>query len=113
MSFENENRSSEPYPILNAVSMSASRNAVFNNKNQRLVVIQAVFTTSDAVGTFDVLVSTDEAGTYESLGLTISPAASADGVRSLDIETGFPWIKFVYTRTSGTGTLTVRYAGKR
>lgn len=79
--------------------------------------IQLNVTTSDAVGTFQVQVSADHAqdsqGVVSNAGhwipLTLSgtpTVASADTDISIDInELAFPWIRVVYVRTSGSGTV--------
>lgn len=82
--------------------------------------------TGTPVGTFAVQGSVDyvaalpnasrvaNAGTWTSLTLSPTPSAagSADHVL-IDLPAlGFPFIRVVYTRTSGTGTLTMYISGK-
>lgn len=72
------------------------------------------WTSSDAVGTFSVEGSIDGT-TY--VPLTFDPGleapASNNGAILINInQAPFPKIRFVYTRTSGTGTLDVRLSGK-
>ncbi len=87
------------------------------------IAIQIDFTTSDAVGTFDVQGSCDYVkgdaenaavtGNWISMGLSIASAASADNHILINMATlAFPWIRVVYTRSSGTGVLNVTITGK-
>jgi hypothetical protein len=80
--------------------------------------------TGSPVGTFDVQVSNDysdgkgaskaNAGTWSSLGLNPPVSASgsaADAYLQLQ-QICAPYIRVVYTKTSGTGSLTVVISGK-
>lgn len=65
-----------------------------------------------AIGTFGIEVSND-ASTW--VAMTISPAvapASNDSAGVIDIETGARYARLIYTRTSGTGTVTVKTVSK-
>jgi hypothetical protein len=89
------------------------------------IAIQIDVTTSDAVGTFALQGSVDynkgdansPAVTGNWIDITLSPvipaAASADAHTLINMSNvAFPWIRLVYTRSSGTGTLAVTIAGK-
>ncbi len=105
--------------------MSASvTSAVTNIGNQDNIAIQIGFTTSDAVGVFSVQGSVDHvqddygnvqvAGNWVALTLSPTPvaASAADNILISLNQLPFPWIRLVYTRTSGTGTLSAYIAGK-
>ncbi len=113
-----------PYSLVTANTMAASVTstpthiAFLDN-----IAMQIDFTTSDAIGTFDVQGSCDYVkgdaqnaavtGNWISLGLSISAAASADNHILINMyNIAFPWIRFVYTRSSGTGVLNVKITGK-
>lgn len=73
---------------------------------------QLSWTTADAEGTFSVEVSNDEA-TWATLTLsTPITAASANDNAYIDCETAAKFIRFKYTRTSGTGTLQAHITSK-
>lgn len=71
-------------------------------------------------GTFSVQVSnsydpiTNPNATFVILPITPTPVASgSSGVLGIDInQSGFQWIKLVYTNTSGLGTLNAYVSGK-
>lgn len=82
--------------------------------------VQLNFTTSDAVGTFQVQVSMDyspvnpTAANWINLSLSPAPvAASANDSIYIDLnQLSAPWIRTTYTRTSGSGTLDAFICGK-
>lgn len=86
--------------------------------------VQLNFTTSDAVGTFNVQVSMDHtqdqygnvtnAGNWINLALSPSPvAASADNQIFIDLnQLSAPYLRVIYTRVSGSGTLNGYICGK-
>lgn len=89
------------------------------------IAVQIDVTTTDAVGTFALQGSCDyvkgdaenAAVTGNWINITLSPvipdAASADAHTLINMQqVAFPWIRLVYTRTSGTGTLAVTITGK-
>lgn len=81
------------------------------------IAIQLNVTTADAVGTFEVQVSLDyaqdsqgnvtNAGNWIGLNLSGTPTvASTNEQFFIDInQVPAPWVRVVYTRTSGTGTV--------
>ena len=89
------------------------------------IAVQIDVTTSDAVGTFALQGSVDynkgdantPAATGNWIAITLSPvipaAASADAHTLINLQQlAYPWIRLVYTRSSGTGILAVTIAGK-
>ncbi len=70
------------------------------------------------VGTFAIQVSNDydqdylgnvlSAGTWNTLPLSLTPALGSPIAVNLN-QLPFPWIRIVYTKTSGTGTLQAFY----
>lgn len=114
-----------PYKVIDAASMGASlTSTVTNIQYLDNVGVQLNFTTSDAVGTFQVQVSMDysqdaagnvlNAGNWVTLTLNPSPtSASATDHIYIDInQVSAPYMRVTYTRTSGTGTLTAYITGK-
>lgn len=105
--------------------MSGSINSnPFRLEHLNTVAIQAVFTGSSPTGTFKVQVSNDTQLITESgdigatvnnwsdvSGSSVSVTASGDVAWNLP-NTGFRWVRVVYTRSSGSGTLNVRAQGK-
>ena len=73
---------------------------------------QISFTTSDAVGTFSVEVSNDES-VWVALTLSAAvTAASSNDDAFIDVESAAKFVRLVYTRASGTGTLQAHITGK-
>ncbi len=114
-----------PYKVIDAGSMGTTlTSTVTNIQYLDNVGVQLNFTTSDAVGTFQVQVSMDytqdavgnvlNAGNWINLTLNPSPvAASAANQIYIDInQVSAPYMRVKYTRTSGTGTLTAYITGK-
>lgn len=115
-----------PFHLIIDGAMSASiTSAATNIQYLDNVSIQLNFTTSDAVGTFSVQGSLDHAansltnqqitaGNWVTITLPTSPvAASADNQILLDLnQLSFPWIRVVYTRSSGSGTLNAYISAK-
>lgn len=106
-----------PYHLMNAVSMGASAtSSAVGIQYLDNVAIQLNFT-GTPTGTFAVQGSLDysqtstgtviNAGNWIPLTLASSPVASgAAGTILLDLnQLSFPWVRVVYTRSSGTGTL--------
>lgn len=106
------------FPIITAgdMSLSSLTSTVTNIQYLDNVCIQLNFT-GTPTGTFEVQVSLDHAqdsngnvtvaGNWTALTLDPSPSASGSGSTTfIDInQTSAPWIRVVYTKTSGTGTL--------
>lgn len=113
------------YQIITAGDMSTASitSAISNIQYLDNISLQLIWTGSP-VGTFAVQGSLDHsqdslgnvtnAGTWD--GLTLNPAPAAIGSAGhilLDLnELSFPWIRVVYTKTSGTGSLTAWIGGK-
>lgn len=108
------------YHIISAASMAAS---VTSDPQpiqfQDNIGIELVWTGS-AVGVFSVQVSinydplTNNAGSW--VTLTLSPGITAGGTDDTAYielnQLSAPWVRIVYTRTSGTGTLDAYIAAK-
>lgn len=114
-----------PIKIMDAVSLGADAvSSVFKTQYLDDVSIQ-VNLTSTPTGAFSVQVSLDysqnvdgsvrNAGTWNSLTLSSSTAIAAGSPASLFIDvmnTGAPYMRLNYTRTSGSGTATAYATGK-
>lgn len=113
-----------PFKIVNAVSMAASiTSTITNTQYLDNVGIQGTFTGAPT-GAFSVQISADHAedanGNVTVTGnwvtLTLSPAPTASGSGDsfyIDLnQLSAPWIRLVYTRTSGTGSLTAYITAK-
>lgn len=112
------------YKLVAAGDMSASITSLATNIQQvDNVGIQLNFTGSPT-GTFSVQVSADHtedvnknvivAGHWESLTLSPTPTASGtSGDIYIDLnQLSAPWVRIVYTRSSGTGSLDAYVTGK-
>lgn len=84
--------------------------------------IQVIWT-GTPTGTFSVQGSLDyflgpdgkpgNVGTWDDMGISVTAPSGSAGKALVDITiTGIPWVKIVYTNTSGTGTLTAYQHGK-
>lgn len=68
--------------------------------------------TSNAVGTYEVQVSNDQIN-WADLGTSGAPAiAGTPGTAMLDLTTFAPYLRVLYTRASGAGSLTVSVSPK-
>lgn len=112
------------YPIISNGSMASASltSAVTNIQRLDNIGIQLSWTSSPS-GTFAVQVSADYAqdaegnvtnsGNWVPLALSPSPATSSGSPIYIDInELSAPWIRVVYTRISGSGTLQATLVGK-
>jgi hypothetical protein len=116
----------KPYKIITAGNMSASSITSLATNIQYLdnICLEMVFTGSPT-GTFSVQGSVDYQqdanGNVTNTGnwvpITLSPAPVASGSAGsilIDMnQLSFPYIRVVYTRTSGSGSLTVNIGGKQ
>lgn len=112
-----------PYLVVTAGSMAASITSLVTNIQYMDDVVYQIQWTGTPVGTFTVQVSEDyqqsggtvlNAGTWTTLTLSsaITAAGSADQA-ILDLnQLPYSWIRLVYTRTSGTGTLNAYISAK-
>lgn len=106
------------------MSQSTITSAVTNIQYLDNIGVQLNFT-GTPTGNFSVQVSADyaqdssgnvtNAGNWIALSLSPSPAATGSGSNIyIDItEISAPWIRVVYTKTSGTGTLNGYITGKQ
>lgn len=115
-----------PYQIISSGDMSQASitSSVTNITYLDNICIQLVFTGSPT-GNFAVQGSNTyeqdnngnvvNAGTWTALDLTPSPAATGSGSNILiDLnQLSFPYIRVVYTKDSGTGTLNATISGKQ
>lgn len=112
------------YAIISGASMGANvTSAVTNIEHLDNIGIQFNFS-GTPTGTFQVQVSADyaqdmngnvqNAGNWVPLALPSNPVASGSaGVVYIDMtQLSAPWIRAVYTKTSGTGTLDAFIVGK-
>lgn len=114
-----------PYPVITDGSLSGDLTSkVTVIQNLSLASYSLSWTGSTPVGTVSVEVSNDysqnadgsvrNAGTWNALPLSISPAVSGNsgmGFIDIDAQAGYA-LRLRYTRTSGTGTLNVIVNGK-
>lgn len=114
-----------PVPLLTNGSMAGNLNSNGEEVNQIFnYSIQAVFSGAP-VGTFKLQVSCDDVpvglngqdpaiNVVNWVDYTGSSAAIAAAGNFMWIvaDCGYKWVRLVYTRTSGTGTLNVEYNGK-
>lgn len=114
-----------PYLVVTAGDMSL---ATVTSKATNILYLSTIAYqwnfSGTPTGAFSVQVSLDyaqdsqgnisNAGNWNTLTLTGSPAAAGSaGSQAANIPTlGFPWIRTVYTKSSGTGTLNVYISGK-
>lgn len=117
----------DPVVILSAGDMStASLNSVGIDLNQTVLYsIQAVFTGAP-VGTLKLQISNDFVATPTAGGANLASAVthwtdytgssysvSAAGDFAWNVfDVGYRWVRMVYTKTSGTGSLTATFCGK-
>lgn len=112
------------FPLVDAESMGASiTSEPLDIRYQDNISLQFHYT-GTPTGTFDIQVSNDynkqdpsgtqnSAGNWVSLGVSMTNPAGAAGDDFYDLnQMSAMWLRVVYTRTSGTGTLTVTAAGK-
>lgn len=105
------------FPIASSQSMGASFNSTTIPLTQvGFLSIQAVWTGSP-VGNFSLQVSDDQGTDPQGSGVvnwttytgSSSAAGGADGDLTYEVTvTGEKWIRLIYTRTSGTGTVNAR-----
>lgn len=120
-----------PVKAIDAGDMSTASltSKVYRLEDLFHAMAQFIWTTAgnDAVGTFDVQgcfdATVDASGQYVSgsgtwnslpgIAAKLQHPASAPGSFLLDLdETAVPFIRFTYTRTTGSGTLTVWFCAK-
>ncbi len=108
--------------IVSASSMGSSINStIINAKYFKTLTIQLVWSSgSTPVGAFTIQTSddagSDEAGTGVTnwdtyTNSTVNTGANSGSFTYRLLITS-PWVRLVYTRTSGSGTLDARYSGK-
>lgn len=115
----------KPVLILNSVSMGANiTSGAVEVKNQDNIGVQLHWTTSDGVGTFSVQISSDHfedtegnivvAGNWVTLPLSPAiTAASANDDAYIDLnQMSAMYMRVIYTRTSGTGTVSAIVVAK-
>lgn len=110
----------QPHKVINEASLSASKTSeiteIFNKDN---IIYQCIWGGTLA-GTFDVQVSSDyvstptPAGTWDSLPLSPVPTASGSPDSwTIDLnQLGAKYIKIVFNRSGGSGSLKVYISGK-
>lgn len=100
------------YTLLSAGDMSQ---ATVTSNSQQLVQmavasIQAVFTGSP-VGTLKLQISNDNSNWTDYTNSSVSVTTSGNFLWNL-VSVGFQYVRVVYTKSSGTGSLTVTVSGK-
>lgn len=114
-----------PVPVFSAVSMATSlTSAAVEIKNQDNLGVQFHWVTSDGIGTFGVQISSDHmqdaegnitvSGNWVTLPLTPAiTSASANDDAYVDLnQLSAQYLRVIYTRVSGTGTLSAIVIGK-
>lgn len=97
--------------LATAVSMSASINSTSQQMNQYAVAcVQAVFTGSP-VGVLKLQISNDNSNWTDYGGSEQSISAAGNFAWNL-ANIGYQYVRLVYTKTSGSGALSVTVSGK-
>lgn len=104
-----------PWPIFNAVSMGASATSEPTDVTYLDNMMLVLDWTGSPTGIFAVEVCQTKLGIYKPLPLSASIVAAgvADDAQILINQLEAPWMRVVYTRTSGTGTLNGTLSGKQ
>jgi hypothetical protein len=68
--------------------------------------------TGTPTGTLKIQASPDGINNWLDIGVSVSPAGSAASWFSNQQWQFYPYLRFVYTRSSGTGTLNLWFTGK-
>jgi hypothetical protein len=109
-----------PFKIINAGDMSLAflTSTVVDIKQLHSVVIQMIFT-GTPTGTFSIQGSLNYdpnilgSGTWTALSVVPAPAAAGvAGDILVELATAIPYIRVVYTRGAGAGSLDVYLSGK-
>lgn len=99
------------YQLVDAESMGASITSDSQQLIQEVVCcVQAVFTGSP-VGSIKLQISNDSSNWTDYTGSATSISAAGDVAWNLS-NIGYRYLRVVYTRTSGTGSLSVTVSGK-
>ena len=109
----NRKNTIKTYTVISGQSLGASF-AGPSTSTERLdrVCLHIVCTTSDAVGAVAVQSSVDNQTWVDiPIGLTALAGANQDYFIDLQV-TAIPFFRVAYTRTSGTGTMTVKLSAK-
>jgi len=115
-----------PFKLVSGQSMASTvTSAAVNVQYLDNIAFQAIFT-GTPTGTFSVQVSLDHQENFVGTGvvtpgtwtnLTLSPVPAATGAAGsvvIDLnQISAPWVRLVYTPTSGTGTLNAYVSGKQ
>lgn len=115
----------KPFPVIVDGNMASAVESLVTSIGQLSKIGYSLAWTGDAVGTFDVQVCNDaqfdgngtyiaNSGSWVSLPLTpsIGPAGSDDDAFADVIPTAAAFIRIVFQRDSGTGTLNASVSGK-
>ncbi len=114
-----------PLTLLSAVSMSTDITSVaVEIKNQDNIGVQLNWTTADAIGAFSIQISSDHVQDLEGniqtpgnwISLPLSPGISSAGnsdTAYVDLnQMSAQYMRVLYTRTSGSGTVTAIVVAK-
>ena len=100
--------------IISAVSMGADiTSSAYNISDISNYAVQFTWSAgSTPVGTINVLISNDGVN-FDLLAAAVAVSGNTGTKVIKDFMAGYVYIKAIYTRTSGSGTLTASIAGKR
>lgn len=104
-----------PWPLFLNVSMGASATSEPTDVTYLDNLCLTLDWTGTPTGTFAVEICQTKLGTYKALALSgsVAAAGAADDAQILLNQLEAPWMRVVYTRTSGTGVLNGSLSGKQ
>ena len=98
-------------PILTAGDMSTSLTSDIEDMTRKIwIAIQAVYTGSP-VGDLTLEASNDKVTWTTVANSTVAVSGASSAMWNIQ-NCGYSWLRLVYTRTSGTGSLTARNSSK-
>jgi len=100
--------------IISAVSMGGDvASSVYNISEISNYAVQFTWSAgSTPIGTINVLISNDGTN-FALIGTAVAVSGNTGTLVIKDTMAGYVYIKAIYTRSSGSGTLTATIAGKR
>lgn len=95
--------------LIDAQSMGTSITSSSQNM-QRVIsyAVQVYWTGTTPIGTFDLQASNDDTNYTSLLSAPIAVTGNTGSIMIDVAKRGYGYIKVIYTRTSGTGTITVQ-----
>lgn len=99
------------YQLLSGGDMSGNITSNAQQLNQMALSAIQAYWTGSPVGTLKLQISNDNANWTDYTGSSTSVSGAGNFVWNL-VYAGFPWVRVVYTFSSGTGSLSVTVNGK-